>query len=44
MATVAQREASAIFTRTRDALAAKKAQGMQLGNPANLIQEAREKS
>lgn len=34
MAAVAQKEASAIFTRTRDALAAKKAQGAQLGTPS----------
>jgi len=44
MAAVAQKEASAISTRTRDALAAKKAQGAQLGTPANLTQAAREKS
>lgn len=44
MAAVAQKEASAIATRTRDALAAKKARGAQLGTPANLTQAAREKS
>ncbi|QKG54966.1 recombinase family protein [Hymenobacter sp. BRD67] len=44
MAAVAQKEASAISTRTRDALAVKKARGAQLGTPANLTQAAREKS
>jgi DNA invertase Pin-like site-specific DNA recombinase len=44
MAAVAQKEASAISTPTRDALAAKKARGAQLGAPANLTQAAREKS
>jgi DNA invertase Pin-like site-specific DNA recombinase len=36
MAVVAQKEASAISTCTRDALAAKKGRGAQLGIPANL--------
>ncbi len=44
MAAVAQKEASAISTRIRDALAAKKARGAQLGSTANLTQAAREKS
>jgi DNA invertase Pin-like site-specific DNA recombinase len=44
MAAVAQKEASAISTRTRDALAAKKVRGAQLGTSANLTQAAREKS
>jgi DNA invertase Pin-like site-specific DNA recombinase len=44
MAAVAQKEASTISTRTRDALAAKKVRGAQLGTPANLTQAAREKS
>ena len=44
MAAVAQKEASAIFTCTLDALAAKKARGAQLGTSANLTQTAREKS
>jgi DNA invertase Pin-like site-specific DNA recombinase len=44
MAAVAQKETSAISTRTKDALAAKKARGAQLGTPANLTQAAREKS
>jgi hypothetical protein len=44
MAAVAQKEALATSTRTRDALAANKARGAQLGTPANLTQAAREKS
>jgi len=44
MAAVAQKETSAISTRTRDALAAQKVRGEQFGTPANLTQAAREKS
>ena len=44
LAAVAQKEATAISTRTKDALAAKKVRGFQLGTPANLTAEAREKS
>jgi DNA invertase Pin-like site-specific DNA recombinase len=44
LAAVAQKEATAISTRTRDALTAKKVRGFQLGNPANLTAEARAKA
>ncbi len=36
IAAVAQKEAAAISTRTRDALATKKARGARRGTPANL--------
>jgi DNA invertase Pin-like site-specific DNA recombinase len=37
IAAVAQKEASAISTRTRDALAAKKAWGAQLDSPGEIV-------
>jgi DNA invertase Pin-like site-specific DNA recombinase len=43
LAAVAQKETSAIFTRTRDASAAKKARSFTLGTPANLTDEAKRK-
>lgn len=43
LAAVAQKEATAIYTRTREALRAKKSRGFELGTPANLTAAAREK-
>lgn len=43
LAAVAQKEATAISTRTREALTAKKSWGFMLGTPSNLTPAAREK-
>ncbi|MGI4735051.1 MAG: recombinase family protein [Janthinobacterium lividum] len=43
LAAVAQKEATAISTRTREALKAKKSRGFELGTPTNLTAEARKK-
>jgi DNA invertase Pin-like site-specific DNA recombinase len=41
LAAVAQKKASAISSRTKEKLAAKKARGFQLGTPANLADVAK---
>ena len=43
LAAVAQKKAAAVSSRTRNALAAKKARGFTLGTPANLTPDARAK-
>ena len=43
LAAVTQKEADAISSRTRNALATKKARGFTLGTPANLTAEAKQK-